>query len=234
MPLTEERGADATLWQSLGINPIPYPQECQNDHSALNEGVNRLAVHVRRGVLEWRNLIRELARRPPPVNREAADIIEEALRDPTKTRFFTERATLPEWIDWLDERKHLAPLFGHGELSKCNGVLSYWLANRFACHAANKLFLLIGKHKVRLHPNLWWKIGHEVSKSEGDLDNNVLSRWVSVLLTHIPENADSHHILHSLGDLCVRHSLFNSLLQIFDGMTVSRSSPKAGLPFGKR
>ncbi len=228
--LTAESGADATRWQSLGIKPIPYPQECQNDHSALNEGVNRLAVHVRRGVLEWRNLIRELARRPPPVNKEAADIIEEALRDPTKTRFFTERATLPEWIDWLDERKHLAPLFGHGELSECSGVLSYWLANRFACHAANKLFLLIGKHKVRLHPNLWWKIGHEVSRGEADLDNNVLSRWVSVLLTDIPENSDSHHILHSLGDLCVRHGLFNSLLQIFDAMTVSRLVLKPGFP----
>ena len=216
-----DRG-EAQRWQELGITPITYQQSSSDDHSLLYEGIERQANSVRRGVLGWRNLIIESAQRPPHLIEEDVDHIEEALKDKVKTRFFADHAKLPEWIDWLDERGHLEAVFDHGELSERDGVLSWWLANRFACAEPEKLLLLIGRHNMRLHPNLWWKIGHEVSKGEPKLNGEILSRWVSTLLVDIPENPDMHHVLCSLGRLCVNQGLFKSLLQITEAMTASR------------
>lgn len=221
---------DIQLWESRGIYPISYPKPGREDFSALDEGVERLADTVRRGFLEWKNVIRGIARSAPPVSKEDADIIEEALRDPVKTRFFVEHASSPEWIDWLDQRAYLDGLFSKGVLSERDGFLSWWIASRFACKSLNKVFRLIGKHNSQLSPSLWWKIGHNVRKGEAELDGQSLSRWVSVLLNDLPENKDSHHILSTLGGLCVKHGSFNTLLQLFGAMTASRLVLKPGFP----
>ena len=116
--LTGERDADLQRWRVLGIEPIKYPQDNDGDYSKLHEGVRRLADFSRRSVLDWKREITELARKKPPLlGDEEAGLIEEALKDETRTRFFTDSASSPEWIDWLDKRKHLDALFSSGNLS---------------------------------------------------------------------------------------------------------------------
>ena len=109
--LTQETGFNAQQWRLLEIEPITYPQSSEGDHSALNEGVRRLADLIRRGAVDWHREITEIAGNPPPLDEETEDLIKYALEDDTRTRFFTEAATTPEWIDWLDEREYLNPLF---------------------------------------------------------------------------------------------------------------------------
>ncbi|MCY4437291.1 MAG: DUF4020 domain-containing protein [Chloroflexi bacterium] len=215
-------------WKTLGIEPILYPIPTKNDHGALDLGIERLANHVRLGILGWQRLIKDIAQQPPPRGREEADVIEEALRDEVKTRFFAEHATSPEWIEWLDERSYLDSLFEFGELNGIEGILSWWLSSQFACQHPDRLFLLIGRHNLRLHPNLWWKTGHHVSKSEAEINETALSRWISVLIADIPQDTNSHHILSSLARLCAQQGLLKSLIQLFDAMTASRLTLKQG------
>ena len=56
--LTSDLGSP---WQSLGIHPIIYPNSPADDHRALYTGLEGLSNHARRGVLDWRREITDIA-----------------------------------------------------------------------------------------------------------------------------------------------------------------------------
>ena len=96
LPVTDEPkrfalADDATdsRWELLGISSIPYPMPSENDHSGLSVGIAGLAAYMQRGILDWQRTIRDIAQGPPPLDPEHADLIDDALSDPIRTRFFT-------------------------------------------------------------------------------------------------------------------------------------------------
>lgn len=212
----------ANRWQSLGIDPIAYQQPSAHDHSALYRGIQGLANYSVRGILDWHREITEIAKKRPPLNEEEIDLIEDALSDETKTRFFVDAASSPEWVDWLDERKHLDRLFGVELLSGPDKLLAQWLAEKFICEHADAVFLLIARHGIRMHPGFWsrlgWKIG---SQNDPPLDSKTLQRWISLLLTTSPSHPDDD-ILRYLGRRCITANLMDSLIDIFNVMATSR------------
>ena len=215
--------ADHSRWQIHGIEPISYQKTPGDDYTALYKGVAGLARHMSRGVLDWQREITELAKKGPPLlDEEKNNLIAEALSDATKLRFFADAETPPEWIGWLDERQHLDALFGRGVLSKQDGILAWWLAERFASRYADELFRLIARHNTRLHPDFWWKLGRKIeSDKQGPLDGKNLSRWVSLLLATAPVDAEGF-VLASMGKRCARDGLIGSLLHVFDVVAGNR------------
>ena len=215
-------GSNSQRWKLLGIEPVIYPQLDANDHSRLYEGVRRLAEYVNRGVLDWQREITELAEKPPPsLDEEAADLIADSLSDAVRTRFFTQAATSPEWIDWLNKRGHLVPLFGPGDLSEPSAVLARWLAENFAHDQSYKLFLLISQHQMQLNPSFWYHLQWAIGKTEKPLDENTLSRWVSLLLETAPADMNWPMWLE-ISKRCNDRNLMPALLQIFAAMSKSR------------
>ena len=213
---------DTDRWRLLGIEPISYPQSSEDDHSILYKGVRGLAGLVQRSVLDWQREITEIAQKPPPLDEETADLIEDALENATRSRFFSEAASDPKWIDWLDKRGHLNALFGDGTLSERDRILAWWLINHFTYEHADKLFLLIGKHNMRLNPLFWERLGWKLGEDEANsLDERTLSRWISLLLATVPVHMRPNEILRRLGVHCMQRDMLNSLLQIFDTMMVS-------------
>ena len=227
--LIGETDGDADRWRLLGIKPISYPQTDGHDYSALYKGVRHIADHVRRSVLDWQREITAIAKKPPPPDEETADIIEDALGDTTKTRFFIKAASDPKWIDWLDQRGLLKALFGDGTLSERDQVLSWWLAENFACDHADKLFLLIGKHNMHLNPYFWNDLVWTIVEEKPPLDKDILSRWISLLLdtAPMPESTDDD-LLYRIGKFCIKHGMLDNLLQVFDTMAGSRLLIKEG------
>ena len=221
-------------WELLGIEPVIYPKQ---NYSRLYEGVRRLAEYVNRGVLDWQREITALAEKPPPsLDEEAAGLIADSLSDAVRTRFFTQAATSPEWIDWLNKREYLVPLFGPDDLSKPSQVLATWLAEKFARDHANKLFLLIFQYQMQLNPSFWHELQKTIGK-EGDkpLDRDTLARWVSLLLKTDPLNVNwySRITLPSVWWLeiskrCNDQKLISATLQIFAAMSKSRLLLKQG------
>ena len=232
--LIDNSDDDPDRWHRLGIKPIIYPQSNKDDHSVLNEGVRDLANLIRWRASDWKHKITEIAENPLPLDEETVDLIEYALADATRTRFFTEAATTPEWIDWLDEREYFNPLFLYGTLSERDRVFSWWLVKQFAHNHTNKLFRLIGKHNTCLHPDFWhhlsWQIGRD---EEVSWNADILSRWISLLLTTAQKFIDPHLLLQ-LGERCIQHEMLDSLLQIFDTMMGSYFQLKRDLllPYG--
>ena len=228
--LTDDR--DLQHWELLRIKPIIYPKPDAKDHNRLYEGVRRLADRANFSLSDWQRKITDLAEKPPlSLDEEAADLIADSLSYAERTRFFTQAATSPEWIDWLSRRgQHLVPLFGPDDLSKPNQVLATWLAEKFARDHANKLFLLISQHQMQLNPSFWHELQRTIGK-EGDepLDKDTLARWVSFLLKTDPLNVNwySRITLPSvcwleISKRCNDQKLISAILQIFAAMSKSR------------
>ena len=209
-------------WQMLGIEPVVYPSS-EGDHSALYEGIDRLAKHFRRGVLDWRRMINELAGNPPSLlNEEERDTIDQALADVSKTHFFTEAASSPVWIDWLDWNKYLDGLFYNATLSERDAQLAHWLTVKFSCDHANRLFRLIDEHGMRLNPDFWHGLARFVGlDKENSWDKETLSRWISLLLATLPPYPQAIMLLW-LGERCVKHEMFDSMIEVFDAMAANR------------
>ena len=229
--------SDLQHWELLGVEPVIYPKPDAKDHSRLYEGVRRLADRANFSVSDWQRKITELAEKPPlSLDEEAADLIADSLSYAERTRFFTQAATSPEWIDWLNKRGHLSPLFGTDDLSEPSAVLARWLAENFAHDHANKLFLLISQYQMQLNPSFW----HELQRTIGDdrdepLNKDTLARWVSFLLKTDPLNVNwySRITLPSVWWLeiskrCNDQKLISATLQIFAAMSKSRLLLKQG------
>ena len=220
---------DTDRWRLLGIEPISYPQSSEDDHSILYKGVRGLAGLIQRSVLDWQREITEIAQKPPPFDEETADLIEDALENATRSRFFVEAASDPKWIDWLDKRGHLNTLFDDGTLSERDEILAWWLTNHFTYEHADKLFLLIGKHNMRLNPRFWERLGWKLGENEANsLDEKTLSRWVSLILSTIPVHMCPSEILLPIGTHCIERGMLDSLLQVFDAMAGNRLLLKQG------
>ena len=208
---------DIDRWRLLGIEPVVYRKSCGDNHQALGRGIGGLANFARSGVLDWRREIREIAEKPPSLEEESMDLVEDALSDPTKTRFFTDAASDVEWIDWLDKRKHLESLFGNGAFGERDMRLARWLADKFVCDDSDELFLLIARHGMRMRRSFWSALARAVASKQG-LDTGILSRWVAVLIDTAPR-FDNQHALHRLGRRCIEAGMTNSVLDIFHAMS---------------
>ncbi len=217
---------DIDRWRLLGIEPVVYGKSCGDNHQALGRGIGGLANFARSGVLYWRREIREIAGKPPSLEEESMDLIEDALSDPTKTRFFTDAASHLEWIDWLDKRKHLESLFGNGEFGERDMRLARWLADKFVCDDSDELFLLIARHGMRMRRSFWSALARAVSSKQG-LDASTLSRWVALLIDTAPRFGNDH-AFHRLGKRCIEAGMTNSVLDIFHTMSTIHLVAKPG------
>ena len=221
---------DADHWPVLGIEPIAYPRRPSDDHVGLSEGIRGLADHARRGLLDRRHEISEIAGRPPSPDEREADIIDEALADPTTAQFFADAATDPEWLDWLDRRGHLAPLFGAADLPDVQGPLASWMIDRFAFDHPATVFRLIGRHSMSLSPLVWHQLTHAVAfRDHLALNGELLSRWVSCLLASAPPHPDMYGLLY-LAQRCAGTGPVDSLVEVFDAMSAHRLSLRPAFP----
>ena len=226
--LTDE--PDADHWPVLGIEPIPYPREPGDDHGGLSTRIRGLADYARRGLLDWRHEISDIAARLPSLDEREAETIEEALSDPTRAQFFAAAAGDPEWLDRLDRRGHLDPLFGTADLPDVHGRLSDWIVARFVFDHPEPVFRLIGRHGMNLHPLVWHGLAHAVAfRDRSALNGELLSRWVSCLLATVPLRLDMHQLLY-LAQRCARAGLVDSMVEIFDAMSAHRLSLRPPFP----
>ena len=238
--LTEKASDDR--WQRLGIKPISFPQAHAKDYSALDEGIKKLADYAARGILDWKNQVMDIAKNPPSLNEEEMDLIEDALSDAARTSFFTQVALPEEWIVWLDTRRLLDCLFVPSVsevLGGGNDHLARWLAEKLARQNPERVFLLIAKHGMRLHPTFWWRLSRVIGENtDPPLAAGVLSRWVSVLLTTMPQLSVGDALgwleLYDLGERCSENGLTDLCIDIFEVMADNRlelSTPFSDLGF---
>lgn len=216
-------------WESLGIYPIVY-SNADGSHGDLRQGLARLAAFVTLGVLDWQRILGEIASQNPwLLAQEELGYVAEALVDDTKCRFFVVHATDADWIGWLYSRGYLKSLFSTGASTTLDRLLAHWLADTFAVTHSTVLFDLIKAHHLQLHPDFWCAVGMAIGKAPlSKFERGTLDRWVSVLLTNVPQELLSDYrdmVLSELADLCVTYESFDSLVSIFDTLLKALSIP---------
>ena len=220
--------SQVTRWSDFHVTPIGFPQRHCTDYSALTHGVDSLANHRRRRILDWQREISELAEDSPPINEERADLLEYALSKPSLTEFFVASATHHDWIDWLHKRGLLNRLFDTSELETQDRKLGLWLAQTFAMSHANLLFLLIAKNNMHVNPDFWGALHHSITSSKTtNSQSAVLARWASLLLMTLPPNTPSYSLV-TLGRHCVKANLAFSVVDLFDELIAMRFVVKRG------
>jgi hypothetical protein len=223
-----EDDADLDIWDSRGIHPITFSKRSEDDYSSLTEGVASLAVYVSQNLLDRKNSVVAIASGMPPSDDEGVDQILDALNDESTTRFFTQAAREPAWIDWLDSRKLLDPLFKEEKLTAVQELLAQWLNERFALKHYKELIALITLHHTNIGSYLWTLLGHEIGLNKDvKIDNIVLLKWISVLIETVPKIADEH-ILYWLAERCGEQKELNGLLLVFSVMLSHRFEIKKG------
>ena len=220
--LVKDEETEIKLWTHLGIEPIPYPKSAGGDYTVLNEGVKSLADYATLRILDWQRQITQLAAAPPPNDEQAADLVDDAMRNVTKTRFFTRAAGHPRWIDWLDQRRHFDPLFESTDLSKKHAILGRWLADTFACRHPHEMIALIARHGSRLHPYFWSELGRTVgSRHDPPLPKGVLCQWTSLLLVSVRNPLDALYLV-KMAIRCAEQGLMDHVVEIFDALIAPR------------
>ena len=213
--------ADDERWEFLDISPIWYPRPASGDHSALGDGVKGLANYLRRDFREWKRIISNIAECLPPSDQENSDLIADSLAEPVRTRSFTKGATDPEWIDWLDNRRLLAPVFQSnlfGDSRQIQWLLDRWLCERFARDYPEALKQLLTRHGKLLNGELWLELARVVcSQDERPWDPSVLSKWLALLLGQIPGHVPDVEIyLHNIAEAAAHAGLNEALVAAFD------------------
>jgi hypothetical protein len=223
--LTDENGS----WELLGITPIRFVKGSGPDaFKELYDGVRRLAERATRGALDWQSRLAELGNRAPPADEEAIGEVEQALREVHTTRFLVNIARDPEWLRWLNGRKHLDALFGITDLGERDMLLAGWLAQHFAIEHPDEVFEIVAAHGLRMNPALWWSIGRELGvMNEKPLEESALKRWCVILLANSSGHAD-HHVLMWLAERCAAQGCVELTLKVFLAMSEHRLSVKPG------
>ncbi|TKR30188.1 DUF4020 domain-containing protein [Luteimonas gilva] len=223
--LTETDGK----WNLLGVQPVRFVKgEGAEAFRELYEGVAKLAERGARGTLEWQSRMLELVGRAPPVDPELVGEIEQALREVSTCRLFTDVARDVSWPKWLDGRKHLEALFRPSELSEREVQLAFWLAKHYAIDYFDECFELIAGHGLQLNPVLWSAIGRELGLEKNKLiEPAMLRRWILLLLGSTPERAD-RHVLMWLAERCEALGLIDDTLSVFLQMCTHKFELKRG------
>lgn len=224
--LTDEDGT----WELLGITPIRFVKDAGVDpFRGLYNGVQRLAERATRGALDWQSRLAEIGSRTPPTDEETISEIEQALREVHTTRFLLNVARDPEWLRWLNGRKHFDALFGTADLGERDLLLAAWLARHFSIEHPDEVFEIVASHGLRLNPALWSLVGRELGAMKGKpLKESALKRWTTILLASAPTNAD-HHVLMWLAERCAGQGCIELTLMVFMAMSEHRLSVKPGL-----
>ncbi len=213
--LTEKTEKRDGGWKIFGIEPVFFPMLPDDDYTNLHDGIRHLAEHLERGALDWQRAIKEIAQKPPPTDPQQVEHVLYALREVTTTRFFTNSARDPAWLEWLDRHRILDPLFEEGRLDERGQLLAQWIAEHYAAIHASQVFLLVGKHEIRLNPMFWAKLTHHLALTDPPPVADILARWVTVLLQSSPPTYHDRHLMTWLAKKCTALGAYLCSLEIF-------------------
>lgn len=116
------------------------------------------------------------------------DILLDALRRPSTTRYFTRHAKSFKWVEWADSHDLLTPLFSGEALSATDEELASWLAG-FSHSHPNKALTFIGSRHL-LNPELAEQIARVLYNHRDDkvASRELANTWILYVLQETNRN----------------------------------------------
>jgi hypothetical protein len=224
--------SDREKWERLGIQLIEYPQASKSDHSALYEGLKKLADHCSASLASKRLRIHQLVQEVPPHDPELEDYLQVAVREETTLRFFLEKAERPEWISWLERKGFLAQLFQVAPIDENARAIGWWIANRMAAKNQAEILGMVGRNGSQLNPEFWHQLTRGIGLGDG-VPGAEISKWVVLFLGTLPKHTDDHSLLW-LGEASGKAGHYLGSLEVFGTLASSKIKIKEGFnPFAE-
>lgn len=202
-------------WELLGIRHIPFEVGPDGSFQQLYDGISWLANVATRGALDWRARLRELCSEGPPTDVLSVTEVEHALSDAEKTKFFTDFARHPAWLEWLNERGYLDNLFEGDALSSRDRHLAWWVADQFVVDHSEAVFGLFTGRAMRLNPKFWSVLGRALGADKAvEMEQVIRRRWMTIMLSTVPFVVDVHRLLW-LAEICFKAGELQFVLDVF-------------------
>ena len=179
---------DSNDWKWRGVIPIIYPPGDKEDkHVLLGTALASWADRIEMGALQREKQLKEIVELPVSLNIEHLDIVRDALRDASGTRFFTRHCKNAEWMRWIECEGLFKSLFSPGSVvSEKEVELAAWFADRFVSEHTGDALAVVQRQGSQLHEALWVTIAHHLFRTKPKPE--ILGRWVPVLIESSPRN----------------------------------------------
>ncbi|MDR9829789.1 DUF4020 domain-containing protein [Vibrio sp. FNV 38] len=198
-------------WQSLGIEPVYFPQEQEHNYDTLSSSTKALSAFLRRRPSDWQEHIGRIAGQDGPLDLEDEHAIHHALKDVAKVRYFISKAKSEKWALWLHEQRAFESLFDNGSMDEVTGLLKRWLLSTFFIEKHEVLFELIAKEHNRISHHFWFDLVRSVSQSEFVAQQ---AHWIDLLLHLCPKLPDVYG-LQVLAEAAEKAGMKHHALRVF-------------------
>lgn len=171
-------------WRFRGIELISYPHSSEDrNHNKLIDTVKSWAKQTRMGFTEHEQRIKDIVRFQPPLDKEQASYIEEAIKDPIKARIFTRYAETVEWLRWIEEKGIFESLFSLSNPSdEISQIFAWWFAEKYVCCHPEEALALVQRHGSTISPLLLQCIAASLQYTKPLPKPKILAKWITVLI----------------------------------------------------
>lgn len=179
--LTKDEKSD---WDALGIIPISY---FKKTHAVAREGLVKLGLYVKKGLIDWNNQFLSM-RDAPPKDLTIDSEIEYCLSNKEITKILVQCINGKDWIDYLDDKKVFEECFSkENKLSENGNLWSYWLCNNFIGSEDEALLRLFIKHNNTFNDEFANILVFRLLKNSNIL-SETLTEYVILVENHIHES----------------------------------------------
>ncbi len=195
--LTESKADDNYKWKSLGVEPIRFEKnkENENHYSNLYELVDKLANRLNWSLIDWEDeLSSYCSQHPDSLEAEAMGEVIEALESRDIVATFSHVNKNEEWIQWLYERGKLNNLFKEIELNKIDRSLGVWVS-KFSNTHPELLAELMKKARYHLNSWFWTQLLRMMGKDVEVTNREQFSTLLQNLLSHAPSKIHNPLVL---------------------------------------
>lgn len=206
-------------WHNLGIEPIKFQIKLPHDFSHLHLSLEKLGEFIHRQPSEWRTIFWNMANlNPEQLGLEERDLLISMCNDEAKFRYFTQRATSPDWIYWLNDNKCLPDIFSDSSSKELIAICVDWLVGNFVYNNPECLFYILCKHGYKIGNYFWNRLTNKISDLE---DPKLFIKWIDLIVQIAPYHTCPHS-LSWLAEASNKLELFDCLLKIFELMANSK------------
>lgn len=210
---------DKEYWHKLGIEPIIFQKKLPNDFSHLHQSLEKLGEFIHRQPSEWRTIFWNIANiHPEQLNLEDRDHLLSMCNDESKFRYFTQKATNPNWVYWLNDNKTIPDIFSDSSSPELIKICVDWLVENFTDKNPECIFYILSKHGYKIGHYFWNRLTSKISEIE---DPKLFIKWIDLIVQIAPYHTCPHS-LSWLAEASNKLGLFDCLLKIFELMANSK------------
>lgn len=174
--LTDDKKND---WSALGINPIWFPKR---RFASMRDGLVKLGVVARKGLLDWRKQLSDISD-APPMDLTIDTEIDYCLETIERSRVLANCVHGSDWILFLDEKKVFDGCFSNcKKLSERDVIWANWLCDNCVGKEDEHIFQLIYKHNNGISVGFSNLLAQRLIRNKG-LTDEVISKYVVLLET---------------------------------------------------